>query len=223
MKNLDDIKQKAKDVRNEFVLVNVGTVLLGLFLVFFPGLSTDIICIATGILLSVWGIFKFIDYGKMRKNHIFGSFAMVKGFALLGIGIYILFDPKSLAAFILALLSIALLVAAGLKLQYAFDLLYMESPTWWVQLIGAVIMCVCGIIALVNPFGASNAIMIFLGISFIVSGIWDLVTLIRFNILLKDVKKGVKKTVKQAKKKIKEQSRMVDAEAVDVSDSNDDD
>lgn len=211
MKNLNDIKKKAKEVRNEFILINVGTILLGLFLVLFPGLSTDIICVAAGIFLGIWGLFKIIDYFKLRRNHIFGSFSMVQGCALLGFGIYILIFPQGLAALILTFLSLALLVTAVLKLQYAFDMLYVESATWWTQLVAAIIIAICGIIGLVNPFEASNMVMIFIGISFIVSGIWDLVTLIRFNNILSGVKKKVKNTKNKADKK----SRLVDVEAED--------
>ena len=47
------------------------------------------------------------------------------------------------------------------------DFYHLESDKWWIELIGAVVMVVIGIIALLNPFSTSSALIVFIGIALI--------------------------------------------------------
>lgn len=217
--NIEDVKKKAKQVSREFVLINAGIVVLGILLVVYPAQSKDIICRALGAVLSVWGVFKIIEYIKLRHNEIFGSFALVQGCVLLGFGVYILIVPAVLAAFITAALSIVLFIGAVLKLQYALEFSRYDSNGRWFQAAAAIVMIIASVISFVNPFGqASNILMIFLGISLIVDGVWDLLTIAYITKTFKEVKDEVKKTRK--KNHTKSTREYIDTEAVDVDDDN---
>lgn len=185
---LEEIRKKAKEVRRDFILINLSAVVLGIILAVFPGQSKDIICRGIGILLSVWGGLKIIDYIRLRKNEIFGSFSLVKGCALLGFGIYIILRPYMLAAFITAALSIILFISGVLKLQYALDFAHLRSRGWTLQAAGAVIMIAAAVISFVNPFGASDILMVFIGICIAAGSIWDLATMLYINNFMKEIK-----------------------------------
>ena len=66
-------------------------------------------------------------------------------------------------------LAIIIIVDGILKLQYAVDFYHLESDKWWIELIGAVVMVVIGIIALLNPFSTSSALIVFIGIALMIS------------------------------------------------------
>ncbi len=217
--NIEDIKKKAKRISREFVLINAGIVLLGILLVVYPAQSKEIICRALGAVLSVWGVFKIIDYIKLRHNEIFGSFALVQGCALLGFGVYILIQPNVLAAFITAALSIILFIGAVLKLQYALEFSKYDSKGRWFQAAAAIVMIIASVISFVNPFGeASNILMMFIGISLIIDGVWDLLTIAYISKTFKEAKEEFKKAGKKAR--TKKSTEYIDAEAVDVDDNN---
>ena len=70
------------------------------------------------------------------------------------------------------------------------DFLKMDSKRWWIQLVGAVIMAVIGILALTKPFGIANIIMVFIGCGLIFSGIWDLASILRVSRIIKNTLNG---------------------------------
>lgn len=204
--NLDEIKNKLKSIRFEFLVLNAALILLGILMVCFPIGFNSIICLAVGIGLCIWGIVRVISYFRLPKENVFGSFGLVQGGAMIGFGIYFLVNPELFIQIIGVSLAIILLVTAVVKFQYAFDFLKIGANYWWVHLIGAVIMLICGILALTKPFGIANIIMIFIGFSLIFSSIWDIITVLKISNILK-------KGVKNAKSK----SKYVD---VDVEDDN---
>ncbi len=187
---MNKVKKKTIEVAREFIILNIGIVLLGLFLVIFPTLSGKIICYILGGILGVWGLFKIIEYFRVR-NEFFGSFSLVQGCALLCFGIYILIVPEFLSTFIAIVLTMILFIGAVLKLQYALEFARLKSKGWTVQAIGAIIVIAASIIAFLNPFGAANFLMIFIGISLIFDGIWDLITMIYVSKFFKKIENAV--------------------------------
>ena len=89
-------------------------------------------------------------------------------------------------------LAIIIIVDGILKLQYAVDFYHLESDKWWIELIGAVVMVVIGIIALLNPFSTSSALIVFIGIALMIEGLWDFISLMRIVSVTKKAGKAIK-------------------------------
>ena len=70
------MKQIFRDVRNNFLLTAIVSVLIGLVLVLFPVRTTFMICNIAGILLIVCGIINIIRY-VTSKGEAFFSSAMI--------------------------------------------------------------------------------------------------------------------------------------------------
>ena len=204
----DEVRRNIRGVRNEMIIMNVATIILGILMVMFPDTINGLICQSIGAVLCVWGIIRMVKYFMERAENVFGSFGLVQGVAMLGFGIFLLVNPNFFVGFIDMVLGIVLLVMAVIKLQYAFDFLKLDSTRWWIQLIGAVIMAVLGILALTKPFGAANIVMILIGAGLIFSGLWDMISMHRMAGFVRDAVNGVKK-------KEKEKSKYVDVEVED--------
>ena len=170
------VGEKVKSIRRELVLINVTLIALGVLMMVFPGQSTDIICRCIGAALSIWGAVRIISYFAGAERVVLGSFGLVQGAVLLGFGICFLARPGVLAAFLTIALAIILLAAGVMKLQYALEMSSLQVRFWWIELIGAILMVVLGVIAFFSPFAAAETLMIFLGASCVVSGVWDLVS-----------------------------------------------
>ena len=189
----DEVRRNIRGVRNEMIIMNVATIILGILMVMFPDTINGLICQSIGAVLCVWGIIRIVKYFMERAENVFGSFGLVQGVAMLGFGIFLLVNPNFFVGFIDMVLGIVLLVMAVIKLQYAFDFLKLDSTRWWIQLIGAVIMAVLGILALTKPFGAANIVMILIGAGLIFSGLWDMISMHRMAGFVRDAVNGVKK------------------------------
>ena len=206
--DLVQVRKKAKEIYRNFIVINIGLVVLGIVMIIFPDKSKDIICRAVGIMLCIWGVLNIIDYIRLRRQEVFGSFGLISGCACIGFGTYIIIMPDNLAAFITAALSIVLFICGVIKLQHAIDFAHVKSKGWISQVIFALVMIAAGVVSFFNPFGASDWLMRFVGIALTISSIWDIITIIWFNKNLKEIK-GEKEP---RKKRVADSSKFVDVE-----------
>ena len=87
--------------------------------------------------------------------------------------------PEIIAVFLGTALAVIIIVDGILKLQYAVDFYHLQADKWWIELIGAVIMIIVGVVALFNPFSTTEALTIFIGIALMIEGIWDFISLMK--------------------------------------------
>ena len=177
MEHMNSIYKKLKTIKFEIIIVSIALFVLGLLLVIFPTASQEIICKGIGVALCVWGVLRLINYFRIAGSEILGSYGLVQGVTLLAFGMFFV---------------IIIIVDGILKLQYAVDFYHLESDKWWIELIGAVVMVVIGIIALLNPFSTSSALIVFIGIALMIEGLWDFISLMRIVSVTKKAGKAIK-------------------------------
>jgi len=194
----DNMHKEAKSIKREILFMDIALLVLGVLMMFFPEQSRDIICRVSGALLCLWGLLHVISYFAREKTEVLGSFSLVQGAAMIGFGAYFLARPEFLAAFLTVALSIILMIGGVMKLQYGIDFLRLKVYGWWVQLIGAGLMIVLGIVAFVDPFDAASGLMIFIGAALVVDGLWDTVSVIYLDGVVKKVRATVKDAVDEA-------------------------
>lgn len=182
-----DFVKKIKGIRGELIIVSIALFVLGLFLVIFPDISQVVICKGIGIAFCVWGVLRLITYFRISKEEVLSSFGLVQGVTLIAFGVFFVMRPEAISVFFGTALSIVIIVDGILKLQYGIEFFHMKSGYWWIELIGAFVMVIMGIIALCNPFATTSALMIFVGIVFMVEGLWDLVSIVRISRFVKKV------------------------------------
>ena len=190
----------------------MAIIVLGVLMVVFPERSGDFICRAVGAILCVMGIFRVIAYFAYDRSELFGSFALVQGAAFIGFGVYFLARPQFLAAFLTVALALVLIIGGVMKLQYAIDLARMGSSLWWIELIGAIVMTALGVVTFLDPFEAASGLMIFIGISFLVDGIWDMISVLWLSKAVKRLKHAVEKEADN----IRTEQSAVDVDYTDV-------
>lgn len=188
---MNGIYKKLKTIKLEIIIVAVALFVLGLFLVIFPAASQEIICKAIGVALCVWGVLRLINYFRIAGNEVLGSYGLVQGVTLLAFGMFFVIKPQVIGVFLGTALAIIIIVDGILKLQYAVDFYHLQSDKWWIELIGAVIMVVIGVIALLNPFSTTTALTVFIGIALMVEGLLDFISLMRIVSVTKKAGKAI--------------------------------
>ena len=206
------ITKEAKNIKKSLILADMAIIVLGVLMVVFPERSGDFICRAVGAILCVMGIFRVIAYFAYDRSELFGSFALVQGAAFIGFGVYFLARPQFLAAFLTVALALVLIIGGVMKLQYAIDLARMGSSLWWIELIGAIVMTALGVVTFLDPFEAASGLMIFIGISFLVDGIWDMISVLWLSKAVKRLKHAVEKEADN----IRTEQSAVDVDYTDV-------
>ncbi len=188
MKFTDKVKETSKNTKREIAFVDIALLLLGVLMIIFPEQSADIICIAIGAILGIWGLVRLITYFASGKVESFGSFALVQGAALIGFGVLFIIQPDILTSFLFAVLAIVLIVSGVMKLQYAVDFLRLKAKFWYISLLGAIISITLGAIVFFNPFTAAKWLMLFIGLSLTLNALWDIISVI---ILTRTTKKFI--------------------------------
>ncbi|MBQ7548846.1 MAG: DUF308 domain-containing protein [Clostridia bacterium] len=183
-----------KTFKREVIIINGVIIVLGLLVAIFPETSRSVIGYVVGAVLTALGIIRTIMYFTESKFQIVGSFALVQGTVLLVFGIYFLVKPEFLATIMTAIFAVILIVGGVMKIQYAVDLLRFKFRYWWIELIIAALMIVLGIITFANPFEAEKALMIYVGISLMVNGILDIISILYISSIAQRAKEAVDET-----------------------------
>ncbi len=165
-----------KNIKREIVFADIGIIILGLLMVIFPANAGKIICITGGIFLGIWGLIKLVSYFATVKNGPFSSFGLVQGATFVSFAIFLILAPQFVQPFLVAVLALILIISAVMKIQYTVDFLRLKSKFWYIALIGAVVSIALGTITLFNLNNTSKGLMLFVGIAFLVTGAWDIVT-----------------------------------------------
>lgn len=204
----NSIRASVKRSRRSILIADIAMLLLGLLLILFPDRSAELICRVIGALLAVTGILRVVVYFAGEKTWAIGSFALVQGAAMVGFGALFFFRPESLVAFVMLALAISLIVTGVMKFQYAIDFARLKIRLWWIQLLGAAALIALGVVALLDPFAAEATLMIYIGISFVVGSLWDLISIFWLDRLIR--------TAEQAEKDAAIEASAVDAEYQNV-------
>lgn len=203
----EQLNGNTKNIKREIIFADIAILVLGLLMVIFPGQSNNIICIAGGIFLGIWGLIRLVAYFAAVKNGPFSSFGLVQGATLVSFAVFFIVAPHVIAPFLVAVMGLILMISAVLKIQYTVDFLRLKEKFWYIALSGAVVSIILGTITFFNISNTGKGIMLFLGISFLVNGVWDIVSVL----LLSNVSKPltIEETASDNEKK-KERKKLKD-------------
>ncbi|MBQ4569627.1 MAG: DUF308 domain-containing protein [Ruminococcus sp.] len=163
-----------KNIKREIVFADIGIIILGLLMVIFPADASKIICITGGILLGIWGLLKLVSYFAAVKNGPFSSFGLAQGATFVCVAIFLILAPQFVKPFLVAVLALVLMISAVMKIQYTVDFLRLKNKFWYIALIGAVVSIALGTVTLFNLNNTAKWVLLFVGISFLVTGAWDI-------------------------------------------------
>ena len=197
VKGVEGIYKKVKEMKAEMLILNIAIAVLGLIMVIIPDEFNRFMGQILGVGLIIWGVLRCISFLRLKGEDMFGSFALVQGAGMLGFGIFFLVKPNSFGELLNVALAIIVMLIAVLKIQNAINYMKLKIKNWWLHLILAVLLLGFGVVALVRPEGiAANLLLIFIGISFVVSAVWDIVSIL---FLSKVIKKTAKAAEAQSK------------------------
>ena len=202
----DYIKKKVREMKAEMLVMNIGIVILGCLMIAMPQQFETFIGQILGVILMLWGALRCFAFLSLKSEDMFGSFALVQGAAMLSIGIFFITQPDQFKEILKLMINLSILIIAVLKVQNAINFMRLKIKGWWIHLILGLILAAFGIIAIISR-GNITVDLLFrlIGISFLVSGLWDIVSVIL-------MAKAIKKTVNN----VEVQNKLIDAEAETV-------
>lgn len=163
------------------IVFAIFELVVGILLMINPVNFTVGIITAAGVAMILYGVASVVKYFRTDvKSGIFGqTLAQGLGLMLLG-GFCALKSEWFIATFpVLTMIYGVVTLFGGLsKIQLTIDLLRQKNKKWFWAAISAVVSIVCAIIILDSPFTTTAVLWMFTGISLIVEGVFDFITVI---------------------------------------------
>lgn len=134
-----------------------------------------------GVLLAAVGLVFILQYFRSDPLEAQKSQGLMKGCCALLVGLFCALNTQwFIDAFPLLTVihGIVILFTGIIRAQWAVDMLRLKLKRWYIAAGGAVVSIVLAVIIFVNPFGVTEAIWTFIGITFLVDALADLAVLI---------------------------------------------
>ena len=184
-----------KELKKNMILLAVFYLILGIILVLFFFFCGYAICYLIGGLAIIYGIFHLVLYQRTKSPFVTYRYDLVQGIIGLAIGIYVIIVPEILIETLPVVLGVVVMIDSIVKIQNAWDLKRMGYDRWWLVMIGALVTLVFGLLMVFCPFTVYLSVIVFVGISLIVNGVSDLITIFILNKKVKEFKSKVEDMV----------------------------
>ena len=153
------------------MISSIMFLILGLLLVLKTKGTINLISSIIGVILLMNGGFSTIRYFKENNNKvniIYGIVAILAGFILI-------LNPTTIVSILPFVLGIYFTVSGIIKLKYALDIKNYQRRTPVFMVIVSILMMVCGVLFIINPFEGAVAITKIIGIYLIIYSVLDII------------------------------------------------
>lgn len=160
-------------------LRSIFAIVLGLILVLWPAATINYLVIVIGILFLVSGLIAMIGYLTRDKELYPDASFPIEGAGSALFGLWLIVMPTFFVNILMYVLG-ALLVVAAIQ-----QIASLASARRWTQVPGffyvvPVLILICGIIILFNPFSVAQTAFILFGVTSMVYGVSGLINSVRF-------------------------------------------
>lgn len=162
-------------VRSSMIVTAIAGIVLGVLVLFWPGISLLVVAILFGVALIVAGLYRIVFGASVPASAGFRWLMIILGVLTVVAGVICLARPVATLVFI------ALMIGIAWILQGLHDLVAgiggTTSGSRWLAVIGGIVSIVAGILVMVLPITALGTFAVFGGIMLIVVSIVTLATL----------------------------------------------
>lgn len=192
------LKGFLQQFKRDYIISCAASVLVGAVFLVFPTQSLLYICYIIASVFCLLGVIRLIAYFRKAPSATEYQPNLVLGLLFTGLGVYLFASPDALLNTIPTLLGVVLIFSGLVKLQNGLDMLRLKAQRWWIMLVLAAISVILGVLAILDPFAAQSALILFIGISLILNGITDLATILILSSRIKHGAQAVEEAVSAA-------------------------
>ena len=184
------------------IISSIALIILGLLLFFQAETTIISISYIIGAVLIAIGVLSGIRFVGGLNNNNQNELDVIYGIVCVVLGILIITNPTAIASAIPIVVGVIIVLNSVIKLHYSLELKESKNELWKSTMIMSVIMTICGIILIFNPFAGAVFITKIIGALIVIYAILDIASTI-----------VIKKNVNKLKNAIEE--KIVDADIVE--------
>lgn len=182
------------------LIISLLYLVLGFCIILFPTRSLETICFIVGIIAAVIGLYKTLFFFLRHHRNYIIWLDLISGLFSLLAGILLMLHPTFITNLFPVIIGILVIIDSAFKLQTSLNLRKKLFKNWWSLFFIALAGLVLGFLLVIHPFEANKVALILVGISLLLNGIQNLLSLFY--------------TVK-----IKKNNTALEADFIDISDS----
>ena len=165
-----------KTAKIGYIVMSVLFCVLGVVLLFTPGVSALWIGRLLGIGLILFGAIKLVGYFSRDLFRLAFQYDLAFGLLLMVLGIVTLSHPGDALSFLCVMFGIPVLADGLFKIQIAMDSRQFGIRNWWLVLVLAALTCVVGVVLVFRPMTGVRALTALMGLSLLCDGVLNLST-----------------------------------------------
>ena len=163
-----------KTAKIGYIVMSVLFCVLGVVLLFTPGVSALWIGRMLGIGLILFGAIKLVGYFSRDLFRLAFQYDLAFGLLLMVLGIVTLSHPGDALSFLCVMFGIPVLADGLFKIQIAMDSRQFGIRNWWLVLVLAALTCVVGVVLVFRPMTGVRALTALMGLSLLCDGVLNL-------------------------------------------------
>ena len=163
-----------KTAKIGYIVMSVLFCVLGVVLLFTPGVSALWIGRLLGIGLILFGAIKLVGYFSRDLFRLAFQYDLAFGLLLMVLGIVTLSHPGDALSFLCVMFGIPVLADGLFKIQVAVDAKRFGIGQWWLVLLLAVLTGVIGLLLVLRPTEGAQALVMLMGASLFLDGALNL-------------------------------------------------
>ena len=161
-----------------YIFISAALCFFGILLIVDPEISLAAFGIITGVCLIVFGVIKIVGYLSKDLYRLAFQYDLAFGILMIELGIMVILEPDNVIETICIAVGIAFFMDGLLKIQIAIDAKTFGISKWWLILSVAILAGVVGVLLIFRTSESARTLMIFLGISLLMDGIMNLITVL---------------------------------------------
>lgn len=180
------MKNLAKKVGSNLVAQAVLSILLGLFLIFWPQATIVTLIYILGAFLALIGVISVINYFRNKNKYGGGEGSLVAGIFLIIVALICFVFTKEVASLFSLIFGILLALSGILNVVRSVELRKAFGGIWILFLIISLLITIGGIVIIFYPFQSTVFFVLVLGIILTVKGVIELI----MRIYLRGIERG---------------------------------
>ena len=149
-------KKESSFLNRLFTGVSLVYLLLGVLLIVIPDLQMEYVCYGISVVLVIIGIILIVKYFLEESYKNLNQYGFSIGVFLVIIGVCTLVKNQEMAKSFQLYIGVCILLTAIIKLQNAMDLKALKDRTWGVICVVSLVIVVCAVLIIMNPFSDRN-------------------------------------------------------------------
>ncbi len=171
-------KKSLKTYKTLAIVLSVVTMALGLVMICWPNISAVAICYLMGAVCIVVGIYEIIRYFDLGLIGVLFRYDLFLGIMSVLAGILLVLHPDGGVVILPVVLGFYIILASVFSIQISTEARHFGFSGWWGALLLGIAGAILGVLMILDPFRGAAALMVFTGISLLVTGVESIYAII---------------------------------------------